>query len=973
MSQEFSRRSVLMAGAAAAVTAVVVPTVGGTATASAATGDGRPWQPAAGYRPRFRYWWPGADVTPGQVTAEVNAIADAGFGGIEIGDVRNSEHEAMPVARYGWGTPAWQAGLAAALRTAQARGLSVDIYIGPYWPAVAAGILPDDDSAMQELTYGQAIVTGTFAGAVPPPHSQPSGVRAGFPAVTVTPILQAVHAARIAGSTTATPLVVEQATLTDITEHVTAGTLTWAPPSAGSWVIIASYSRGTAMIEHQAYYEGWYYDFTAPRSYVVDHFGAAGGNAVVRWWENDLLTPQTRALFRATGGSIFEDSLEFVTELHWTPNMTGEFRSRRGYPLTPYLPLVHGQTAPVYVVEDASVGQRIRWDYNQTLSDLFIANHITLLDDWATSLGMRFRNQAYGAPLDSALCAASTGVPEGETLGFSGNPDSFRVLAAGRDLGRRTNILSCEMGAVLNGAYRQTIASEVMLANNAYALGVNQVRIHGFPYASSPTGQWPGFNPWAPLAAPINFGDAWGPRQPQWLCSADWAGYQARVHQVLQSGVNKVDIAVYREGFDSTSVADQFDGTALSDAGYSYHLLNWGLLGLPSAKVSGHRLAAGGPGYQALVIANQATMLLDSARHILDYARAGLPIVIIGELPATPTSFGTDDSELAALLTQLTATSGVTRIATPGELPAALAASGVTGSAVPNGITGLLHARRAGDVTYYFLYNSGATAVSGTVTLAGDGRPCTVDPWTGAITHLGRYTVPGRDRVTVPISAAAGEAVIIALAGDGERHAVSADIPVIRTDDGLFARITSPGTYSAVLDNGRTVEAHAATVPAVPTIGSWDVTIEDWQPADPGGVESDAIGTAKLRHHLTLATLVSWQQIPGMANVSGVGTYTATIMLQAATSAYLSLGSVGAGSARVTVNGTDIGPVNQVDPVVDLGRTLKAGANVITVTVATTLQNRLRATRPDVYTQPAQDYGLIGPVTITPYVDAKLT
>jgi hypothetical protein len=41
------------------------------------------------------------------------------------------------------------------------------------------------------------------------------------------------------------------------------------------------------------------------------------------------------------------------------------------------------------------------------------------------------------------------------------------------------------------------------------------------------------------------------------------------------------------------------------------------------------------------------------------------------------------------------------------------------------------------------------------------------------------------------------------------------------------------------------------------------------------------------------------------------------------------------------------------------------------VTVATTLQNRLRITRPAVFTQPRQDYGLIGPVTITPYVDAK--
>jgi hypothetical protein len=51
----------------------------------------------------------------------------------------------------------------------------------------------------------------------------------------------------------------------------------------------------------------------------------------------------------------------------------------------------------------------------------------------------------------------------------------------------------------------------------------------------------------------------------------------------------------------------------------------------------------------------------------------------------------------------------------------------------------------------------------------------------------------------------------------------------------------------------------------------------------------------------------------------------------------------------------------------------EGGANTLTVTIATTLLNRLRVTRPTVCTQPSQDYGLIGPVTITPYVDAKLS
>jgi hypothetical protein len=928
-------------------------------------------------------------VTPAQIVTEVNAIADAGFAGFEIADVRNSEHVVMPAARYGWGSPAWKDGLAAALQAAQARGLMADITIGPYWPAVAAGIQPDDDAAMKELTYGQAIIDGGFSfnAAVPPPHSAPSGVAAGLPPVTVTPVLETVHAARISGSTTASPLVIEQATLTDITSEVSGGVLTWTAPAGGSWVIIASWSRGTGMIERQAYYEGYFYDFTVPQSYVVDHFGAAGGNAITAWWERDLLTPEIRSLLQAAGGNFFEDSLEFLTELHWTPEMLAEFSSRRGYALTPYLPLVQGQSAAVYQFEDATVGTRIRWDYFQTLSDLYLDNHITLLDNWARTFGMRLRDQPYGAPLDSALAAARTGVPEGETLGFAGNPDSFRMMAAGRDLAQDSNILSSEMGAVLNGAYSLTIASEVLTANTGYALGVNQVRVHGFPFASSPTGQWPGFFPWAPLNAPINFGEAWGPRQPQWQFVGDWSGYMARTHQILQSGTNKVDVAIYREQFDQTQTSDQFSGSALTDAGYSYHLLNWGLLGLPAARVRGGLLGRDGPGYKALVIANQQTMLLESAEIILGFARRGLPVVIVGGLPAATTSFAdaaANDAALAKILAHLVQTPGVTQVATTADLPAALHGQQVTGSAIPDGITGLLHARRvSGNTSYYFLLNSTASPVSGAVTLEGSGRPYAIDPWTGTVTPLGMYDGRSSCQVTVPVNAVAGEAVIIALAArhsfgtrTTSRYAVSANAHVIKDRAGLYARVRAPGGYRAVLDNARSATVQVTTLPTAPVVQSWAVRIEDWQPADPGGVETDVIGTTKTIHNLTLTQLTSWQNIQGLADVSGIGAYTASITLpsnwHAADGAYLDLGSIGAGSAHVSVNGHDLGPVNQVHPVVDLGGELHPGANTLTVTVATTLLNRLRVTRPTVYTQPRQDYGLIGPVTITPYVDARM-
>ncbi|OLT37879.1 hypothetical protein BJF79_28695 [Actinomadura sp. CNU-125] len=57
-------------------------------------------------------------------------------------------------------------------------------------------------------------------------------------------------------------------------------------------------------------------------------------------------------------------------------------------------------------------------------------------------------------------------------------------------------------------------------------------------------------------------------------------------------------------------------------------------------------------------------------------------------------------------------------------------------------------------------------------------------------------------------------------------------------------------------------------------------------------------------------------------------------------------------------------------PKVDVGPYLRRGRNTIEVEVATTLNNRLRVSDPDVYGPASrQDYGLIGPVRLVPYAE----
>ncbi len=66
-------------------------------------------------------------------------------------------------------------------------------------------------------------------------------------------------------------------------------------------------------------------------------------------------------------------------------------------------------------------------------------------------------------------------------------------------------------------------------------------------------------------------------------------------------------------------------------------------------------------------------------------------------------------------------------------------------------------------------------------------------------------------------------------------------------------------------------------------------------------------------------------------------------------------------------------PIDQLRRQADIGPYLKAGANTIVVRVATTLNNRLAALSDDVKNRGViQEYGLAGPVILTPYREATV-
>jgi hypothetical protein len=116
--------------------------------------------------------------------------------------------------------------------------------------------------------------------------------------------------------------------------------------------------------------------------------------------------------------------------------------------------------------------------------------------------------------------------------------------------------------------------------------------------------------------------------------------------------------------------------------------------------------------------------------------------------------------------------------------------------------------------------------------------------------------------------------------------------------------------------------------------------------------------------------LKAWPEIAQLRDVSGLASYTTHFDLPATWSAAhgvtLTLGEV-FDSFTVTVNGQAVA-IDQISAEADAGPYLKAGANTLTVRVATTLNNRLASLDPDVASRGiVQPYGLIGPVRLVPY------
>src|SRR3954468_1978712 len=295
------------------------------------------------YRPKFRWWWPSANVDPAETARELEAMKAAGFGGVEQTLLRSPNE---------WWAPAMRQNVKAALTKATELGLRFDTTLGPMWPISSPAV--DDFSkglSMQEAVVSSIDLVGPSTYSGPVPDVDDNGARA-----------RRLVAATAAQPVDPSPTTLDPRTAVDLTAKVTGTTLTWNVPP-GRWKLFGIWSRATGQRVHGD-------AITLAASVPVpaiptdlpeaggrtgppvpDHFNRAAIDATLDDYTRTLFGGDMAALLRRNGGHVFEDSLELIhapvtvisdstasvsTAIFWTPAFLQEFAARRGYDLARY-------------------------------------------------------------------------------------------------------------------------------------------------------------------------------------------------------------------------------------------------------------------------------------------------------------------------------------------------------------------------------------------------------------------------------------------------------------------------------------------------------------------------------------------------------------------------------------------------------------------------------------------------------------
>ena len=598
-------------------------------------------RPPNAYRPMVRWWWNGDRVDGDEVLRELDVLQAAGIGGVEINPIRfPADADPMNTVALTWMSDEWIKVLEVALKGTKERGMTCDMIVGSGWPYGGEFLSREDQTQMVAL--GTRNLTG------------PKRIR-----LTREELIESVRPSFVSpykdsqkelfGLILVPSQLDAPGAVLRMDEQLRSDTIELDVPVGDHVLYFMVKLTGFMAVINGAP------GATGP---VLNHYSAP---AVTRYLDrlSDRLVARIGPLkehFRA----FFTDSIE-LEGANWCDDMFAEFRKRRGYDLSPWLPFVlfkigemgnavteaYGATFSPELKAQTSL---VRYDFETTKRELFQERFVATFVRWCARNGVKSRMQAYGMDCDPIAAGMMLDIPECETWIRSERVEEFGrgdyrqgrsytminkfVSSAAHLAGKR--LISCEEMTNTDDPFHTSLERIKVAGDQSMLSGVTQSVLHGFNYSPLDT-PFPGW---------VRYGTYFSERNTWWPYFKLWTDYKARLSAIFQHAVMQADIAILPPMADLASTygfqRDPFPKTV--DPPYLFKL--WEVIQqngsgcdylsediIERSVVQRGRLIFGERSYKAVLLPEVRSMRPATVEVLETFVRDGGTLIFIGAVP----------------------------------------------------------------------------------------------------------------------------------------------------------------------------------------------------------------------------------------------------------------------------------------------------------------------------------------------------
>lgn len=604
-------------------------------------------------RPFVRWWWNGDRVDDAELGRELELLKAAGIGGVEINPIITpwgADTTGTRALRIS--SPEWVDRLKFTFDQASSLGMRCDLLLGSGWP-FGAETLPMEERASVVLLNAFPVAPGRFSTsvnelcrAIDPGVTVPNPERR-FSFMDVLLVPNPVNSVNDA---------------VDVSTCVRNDSLTVDVPEGDYYLYVVMRCDSFASVINGA---------PGASGSILNHLDR---DAVLKYLDSQADPIESR-IGPLSGylRSFFVDSME-LEGCNWCDDLPEEFRRRRGYDLTPWLPFILFKVGRLGEVVDYSYGarksedferrlRRVRLDYELTKAELFDERFSQPFASWCRSKGVLSRAQAYGRgffPLESSL---RCDIPEGESwttnwlrhrLGEEMGDEDYRR-------GRGYTMINKYVSSAANINGRRIVSSEEMTNTyRVFSTSLELLKIGSDMGAFSGTTLpvWSGYNyspPQAAFPGWVQYGSYSNEANPWWPYFRCLNDYRARVSEVLTHADMVTDIAILPANLDLWAElgvqTDPFPWylnvpytsllwEAIHKNGGGADYLSDGVLA--SARVRRGKLCVGCRSYGVVFLPEVKTLSLGAMDVLGRFVRGGGRVFCIGCLPSQCLEGGPD-------------------------------------------------------------------------------------------------------------------------------------------------------------------------------------------------------------------------------------------------------------------------------------------------------------------------------------------